>query len=388
MVNLKIAGVVGIGMFLSACGTPMDSTTDDGLGTDTSALRPRPPSAPGSVFTMSDNSDGNAVLAFERAPDGTLTAAGTFLTGGKGSGRGEPVLGSQGSVTLSEHGHFLFAVNAGSNDVSSFVVHGSELTLADRAPSGGLLPVSVTEHDGLVYVLNAGGDGNIYGLRVDPYGGLHGVSGSSRPLSHAQSSPAQVGFDEEGRTLVVTEKATQTLTLYHVHGNGQASAPIPVPSAGMTPFGFAFAGHNLLVSEAGPDAGTVPGAGTVSSYRLLHGTLHVVSPAVPDFQTAPCWLAATRNRKYAYVANAGSGNLSSFRVGHHGEIELIDPTAAVIPGGAPLDTDISKDDRYLYTLDTKQHAIQGYRVRSDATLDSLGSAAEGLPPSAVGLAVR
>ncbi len=149
----------------------------------------------GAVFTMTDDATANAVLAFSRAADGSLAFVGSYPTGGAGSGGGEGVLGSQGALALGQDGRFLFAVNAGSDEVSSFRVEGSRLVLAGVAPSGGQLPVSVTEHDGIVYVLNAGGTGSISGLTVDGKGRLAPLPGSTRPLSSGTSGAAQVVFD-------------------------------------------------------------------------------------------------------------------------------------------------------------------------------------------------
>src|SRR6266705_4792249 len=42
------------------------------------------PGAFNAVFAQTDNSAGNAVVAYHRAPDGTLTLAGTYPTGGLG----------------------------------------------------------------------------------------------------------------------------------------------------------------------------------------------------------------------------------------------------------------------------------------------------------------
>ena len=55
------------------------------------------------------------MLAYDRAADGSLTAAGSFATGGTGTGGG---LGNQGAVVLSDNGRFVFAVNAGHTDRS------------------------------------------------------------------------------------------------------------------------------------------------------------------------------------------------------------------------------------------------------------------------------
>ena len=55
----------------------------------------------------------------EGAANGTLSAAGSFPTGGVGSGDG---LGNQGALILSDNKRWLYAVNAGSNDISVFAV--------------------------------------------------------------------------------------------------------------------------------------------------------------------------------------------------------------------------------------------------------------------------
>ena len=112
------------------------------------------------VYTLSNASSVNAVLAFEQRGD-TLVPAGTFPTQGAGSGGG---LGNQGALVLSEDGETLFVVNAGSNEVSVFRVHDNGLTLADKVSSGGVRPISIAVHEDWVYVLNAGGTGNITGF--------------------------------------------------------------------------------------------------------------------------------------------------------------------------------------------------------------------------------
>ena len=122
------------------------------------------------------------------------------------------------------------------------------------------------------------------------------LPGSSRPLSGTGVGPAQVGFDPSGRWLIVTEKNTNLIDVYGVEPDGYASAPTISPSAGQTPFGFAFNSRNrLVVSEA--QAGGA-GASTVSSYRFDNHapeTPMVVSAAVPDTQTAACWVAISPN---------------------------------------------------------------------------------------------
>jgi len=352
-----------------------------------SSARAQEEGGAGAVFTMSDDPTANTVLAFSRAADGSLAPAGTFATGGAGSGGGEGVLGSQGSVTLSRDGRFLLVVNAGSDEVSSFRVEGAHLTLAGTAPSGGLLPVSVAEQGGVVYVLNAGGAGNVSGFRLGEAGDLTPLAGSTRPLSSATSGPAEVAFDPSGRSLAVTEKAARAISLYAVDDEGRASAPSALPSSGATPFGFGFTARDfLVVSEAG---GGPSGTSAVSSYDVDRATGELISGSVPDFQRAACWLVVTRDGHQALVANAASGDVSSYAIDREGRLALVAGAAGQLPpGGKPLDLALARGDRLLYVLDAGNHGVVAFRRSGDGALVPLGTRATGLPANAVGIAAR
>src|SRR5215469_12225375 len=120
------------------------------------------PGAVNAVFVQTDNSAGNAVVAYHRAPDGSLTLAGTYPTGGVGgilAGSVVDHLASQGSLSYDRLHGLLYAVNAGSDTVSVFTAFGDRLALRQVVSSGGTFPVSVTVHGNYVYVLNALGGG-------------------------------------------------------------------------------------------------------------------------------------------------------------------------------------------------------------------------------------
>src|SRR6201987_1899728 len=106
----------------------------------------------GAVFVMNNSSSRNEVISFVRSADGSLRQAGTFATGGRGTGGVTDPLESQGSLTLSSDHSLLFAVNGGSSEISVFQVHGSHLTLVDKELTGGAEPNAVAQHGGLVYV--------------------------------------------------------------------------------------------------------------------------------------------------------------------------------------------------------------------------------------------
>ena len=364
---------------LSACS---QDATSPNARMPHSAMLSRGGTSVGAVFTLSNAAAGNAVIAFSRASDGSLTPAGSFATLGNGTGAG---LGSQGAVGLSDDGEFLFAVNPASNTITSFVVDGASLTRVNTVASGGTLPISLTVHDDVLYVLNAGGTENITGFSIGSNGALTLLPGSSRPLSGTGVGPAQVGFDPSGRWLVVTEKATNRIDVYAVGANGYASAPVVNPSAGVTPFGFAFNQHGvLIVSEA---FGGAVDASAVSSYTLgSGGALQVVSASVPTTETAACWVAVTNNGKFAYAANTGSASVTGFEV-RKAALSILNADGKTgTTGTTPIDAAVSHNGQFLYTLTSTSHAISAFSVRqNDGSLSGVGGAS-GLPVGTVGLA--
>lgn len=336
---------------------------------------------PGAVYAQSNAATGNAVLRFQRDSSGQLSAATSYPTGGLGTGAG---LGSQGSVVLSANGRWLLAVDAGSDELSLFRVRAHDLRFKDRIDSGGDMPISVTVHDRLIYVVNAGVGNNISGFRLTGWGDLKALSGSPRALSAPAAGPAQIQFTPDGGKLVVTEKNTNAISVFRVREHGRTSSPVVSTSSGMTPFGYAFDrnGH-LLVSEA---FGGAPDASAVSSYRIKpNGGLKTLSPSVGTTQTAACWVAV--GGRFAFVTNTGSGSVSSYRIAADGTITLSHAAAGSTgAGSSPIDVVVSADGRFLYALGGSSHAITIFRIHGGGGLTDIGTAS--LPAGSVGLATN
>jgi len=346
----------------------------------------------GAVFTMTNAADGNEVLMYHRALSGDLTFVGAFATGGLGTGAG---LGNQSGLVLEEGNRWLFAVNAGSDEISVFQVKLNQLVLVTTASSGGQHPVSLTADRNLLYVLNAGGAvggvDEITGFTVADDGTLTPIPGSTQPLSAASTAPAQIQFTPDRRSLVVTEKATNMIDVYAVDAAGVAGAPTPHASLGNTPFGFAFGKRGqLLVSEAD---GGAPDASSVSTYEIdCASSLSVLDPVVPTTETAACWVAVTSDGRFAYTTNTGSGTITGLRIALDGTLELLDPDGATADtgmGSAPIDLAIDALNLNLYALDSGNGAIVAFRLGKDGSLTPLpGAGIVGLPEGTNGLAAR
>jgi 6-phosphogluconolactonase len=350
------------------------------------ALRAEVQQRGGALFTMDNASTANHVLAYRRTMDGNLSFVTQFATGGIGTGVG---LGSQGALILTRYGRFLFACNAGSDQVSVLRVTAHGLRLTDIVGSGGRNPISIAVYQDLVYVLNAGGlvgdVDNVTGFFFDN-GQLSPISGSTRPLSADNTSPAEINFLPDGKVLAVTEKATNIIDTYTVDNNGVIDQQQQFASAGETPFGFAFRGDTLIVSEA---FGGEEDASAVSSYNLGDdGSLQVISPSVPTMETAACWIVVTHNGRFAYASNTGSDTLSGYRVSPDGSLSLLDPDGVTgVTGSGPIDMAFSANSGFLYTLNSLDGTISAFRVNQDGSLSSLPGVS-GIPSGATGLAVR
>lgn len=348
----------------------------------------------GAVYVLTNQAE-NAVAVFNRSADGTLTPAGEFSTGGAG----DPVpqgtdpatdpLASQGALILDQGNQFLFAVNAGSNQISVLRVGTTELTLVGVFDSGGIRPISLTLHEDLLYVLNEGGTPNITGFTVGDDGTLTPLADSTQPLiGDTAADPAQVGFSRDGTLLVVTEKAGNRLNTYTIDENGLPSAPIDNTSNGMTPFGFAFNNQDtLIVSEA---FGGAPNQSAASSYSASEdGVLSVISGSVPNSQTASCWVVTTNNGKSAFVSNTASGTISSYDIGPgNGELILVNAVAADTgAGSAPIDMALNNSSHFLFVLLGGSQSVASYRVERDGSLTSIDIEG-GLPLGAQGIAAK
>ena len=68
-------------------------------------------------------------------------------------------------------------------------------------PCGGSEPVAVAEHGNLVYVVNAGGNSNVTGFRLEKEGKLKPIPDSIAYLSTANSGAASLSFSPDGQFL-------------------------------------------------------------------------------------------------------------------------------------------------------------------------------------------
>lgn len=343
------------------------------------------------VYTMSNEAASNQVIAFDILPSGNLVELGRFDT--QGAGTGAP-LGNQSALTTDASDRWLFVVNPGDGSLTSFRLQPTGLEFVNRVPSGGFRPISVTVFGTLVYVVNEGDPNdpvntpdNISGFRFGPGGILEAIPNSTRPLSANLTAPAQIGFNKSGTVLLITEKATNTITTYVMQQDDTpAATPKTRPSAVPTPFGFQFGDRDyVFITEANGG-----GIGVVAVYRVARDT-GVVSSLVDliELGGATCWTVLSSDQTIGYATNTAGDTVSLYRVNFDGTVDpffAVDPDRQIFTGDGPRDAVLTQNNHFLYTLNNGDGEIRAFRVDRNGGISRRGTVA--IPSSASGIMAR
>ncbi|MEM6801631.1 MAG: hypothetical protein AAF696_09505 [Bacteroidota bacterium] len=382
----------------------------------------------GAVYAMNNGTGQgqdptNSIVAYGRNEDGTLDRIGSYQTGGDGGdfdgGEGLDPLISAYALTKSADNRFVFAVNAGSNTITSFVVNDDfSLSIADQQSSNGIGPNSLAYHNGILYVSNIDADGsfngepdqegNVFGFRVSENGALSPISGSERLLG---TRPSAVQFSPDGNWLAVTSinsgssalasGSEDELVIYQLNNDGSLSNAATgaatstlrnnaegrnLPSA----IGFQIVGDNYIVvteaREFRPD-GTPPTftglqSGSISTWQIqADGSLQAINLDIPSGNRATesgrtaCWIDFNEDESAFFVSNAIEAGLASFSF-DNGQVQLLDELAAEGVGTGTtqdpaeafgrtqgwIDLWISDDGRHLYQLYGLEGTIGVYGI--------------------------
>ncbi len=309
----------------------------------------------GAVFVMTNDAVNNEIAMFGRAKNGRLFFFGKTSTNGRGS-LNQPIdpLASQRSIILTEDNKFLLASNPGSNEISVFSVNGHELKVVDKVSSNGIHPVSITVNEGVVYVLNTGGDGTVAGFKLSEEGRLIAIPNSVRSLGLNGTVPPQTNdvnhqilFNPSGDRLIVSGGTnTNQLKVYSVDEEGLIGADsIDSDSAGANPFSLLFSRYGHLVVAEGE------GTNALSSYSLNdNNTLSAITKTLHNGKFFSCWVVSSGTR-FIYLINTRTDDISLYKTAKNGVLTLVNAGIVSLGSGArQTDSIFSKDGQYLYTL--------------------------------------
>jgi 6-phosphogluconolactonase len=331
------------------------------------------------IYTESNESGTNHILIFKKTADGDLELKGNVASGGSGNNLS---LESQGAVILDANHQYLYAVNAGSNSISSFeVMNNGHLMLSHTVATKGVTPVSLTLHNNMLYVVHSG-NSTINGYHLGPNGTFSDIPGSYKELSAKTAGPAQISFSPEGNYLYVTEKMTNKISMFKVDANGAADERETTASVGDTPFGFNIVRDRyMIVSNAGMDRAN---HSSVTSYNgIASGRLADINGAVLNGQTSACWVATSQYGRYAFISNTGSNKLSTYYINASGNLFVVQRDIST--GSGPTDITVGSDNYNVFVLCKTDHTIQYYKRTELGGLEHSGEAV-GLPEYAAGMA--
>lgn len=365
---LKLGALAGAGVAATAL-VALPATASPAQGTHGN----------GPVFVQTDNSDGNTIVAYDRTDTGSLVPAGSYATGGHGGVLAGAVVdktASQGALTYDRNANLLYAVNAGSNTITTFAVHGDRLSRRQIVSSGGTFPVSVAAHGNLVYVLNARDGGSIQGY-VQVFGVLVRIPSWHRSLGldpaqtpEFTSTPGQVAFTPDGSKLLVTTKnGSNSIDVFRLGPTGPSAEPTVNSLPGAVPFAVSFdASGHVAVAEAGPNA-----VATFSINRA--GALTPIDTALTG-QAATCWIVTVDGKLYA--SNAGSASVSGYQVSDAGALTALGNTTT---DRGTVDAAVSPDGHFLYVQTGGAGNVDAFRIEANGALTAVGTVTV---PNAVG----
>ena len=365
--TITLATLAGAGAAVAALCLPAAAGADQPQGHGH-------PAAP--VFVQTNDVTGNQIVTYLPSGQGGLRQVGRVGTGGLGVALGGAAvddLASEGGLAYDAQDQLLVAVNGGSNTISVFHTFGPFVGSRHVVASGGTIPVSVAVRGDLIYVLNAGGSGEVQGFNATT---LRPIPGSARSLGLVAgatpqflNTPGQIGFSPNGRQVIVTTKANGSdIDVFGVTPSGALGVPTVNPSATPVPFGFTFDGSgHLVVTEAGTSA--------VTTYALAPTGTVTELGSVTDGLKALCWVANDNNR-FFFGSNAGSATVTSYTVTATGHPSEVGSTAT---DAGPIDLVASPDGSALYVETGGSDLVDSYTVTSTGALVPTGNVAPELP---------
>jgi len=283
------------------------------------------------VYVESNDPAGNAIFAFARNADGSLTPlpGSPFPTGGLGL---TPTFAlgpfdSDQEVIVNPSRTMLFAVNGGSDTIAVFRINDDgSLTPVNGSPfpSGGSSPVSVGLANDILCVVNQDEDPghpgqflpNYTSFTISANGALTPVNNSTFYVD-AGSSPSQALISPDDELMFGADFLGGLLRTFKISGNGRLkprdAQPLPpavFAGTGAPPLPLGLAvhpNHKLLYV----------GLVTISQVAVYgykdSGALEFIR-TVPDSGHGVCWLTINNSATRLYASNTGDPSVSVYDI--------------------------------------------------------------------------
>jgi len=205
--------------------------------------------------------------------------------------------------------------------------------------------------------------GAVTAFRLDP------ADGVPRPLADgvvtAGALPSDIAVDRNGWYLYVTNAGDNTLSIYYLDPDSGLPKPVrgsPV-STGQQPVFISLdpASRYAYVVNSGSD--------NISVYRYRNNVTPLIFESVKHGSPyaagkTPVALAVDPTGRYAYVANAGSNDISAYRIHHQtGALSAL-PGSPFKAGRHPLALVAHRNGRFLYVINRDSADLLVYRIET------------------------
>jgi len=368
---------------------------------ESQAQGPRPSNI---VYVESNDPNENAIFAFTRHADGSLTPlpGSPFSTNGLGV---TPTFAlgpfdSDQEVIVNPSHTLLFAVNGGSDTVAVFKIHGDgSLTHVKGSPfpSGGSDPVSVGLADDILCVVNQDDDPGHPGQFLPNYTTFRvGWDGQLTPIRRstvsvdAGSAPSQALPSPDNDLIFGADFLGGILRSFALTDRGQLKVrdaqPLPpavFAASGAPPLPLGLAVHptrNLLYV----------GFVTVNQIGVYHyrdsGALEFLR-TIPDSGNGVCWLTVNKAATRLYASNTGDPSVSVYDISTDPARPFEIQKLKYKSSGGGFQFALDSTGQFLHVVtqqsapssDVTANAIHVFRVAQDGTLTEVPSSPTLLP---------
>lgn len=373
----------------------------------------------------------NAIIHYQRGPNGLLTEVARVPTRGAGSGKFKPISGQESapnafegaaSIIITPDRRFLFTTNGGDNSVSSFnISDDGRLTLIDvkatgnpvEGRSGTAKSLAYSPKTGTLFVLHSFGTDHLRLMSVDA-GKLTprlerytvnthdkpnristmvvvtpdekfvfiGTTFDEPPSANPDGSPILWVRRPGGslRTIASNAPDPDGIVVFPLLNDGSLGTARFHDGGGGSPFYIAFL-------HSRPDTfviGQAVGDGCVLATLDSNGKIKIGPLVTIDTSAGKpselCWLAVAPDDKTVYATNFGYSNISSYHINGHRLTLAKDPACPKVSGdgtfralngsvsSGPSDSWITPDGGYLYQIYGNAAKLVGYATHADGSL--------------------
>ena len=296
------------------------------------------------VYTNNDGTSANSVSAYAVDTNGAVSLIASYPTGGTGTGGG--FYASNRIIVIN---NFLFASNAGSNNVSAFTIDSTTgaLTAVAGSPfaTGGYnnsgesgISLAATPDGKYLYAGNSGSQ-DVTLFSIGSNGALTAVGS---PL-YVVGTMSSMKVSPNGRFLVLAFPDLSEVAVYSIASNGTLQAVQNSPfsiSATATGVDMDCASSHVFAGLAASNSVKVYNIDSTTGAL----TLNSVSPAIPSVSSAQV-VQLSPDDQTLYVSNQGAHAVSAFSVASDGTLTLATATPVgtgnqyAYPGGLAINAD-------------------------------------------------